>query len=374
MKIGIDARCFLEKKYSGVSFYTSNLLSSWAEISPHDKFILHVNSFFKPQHWPNLKSSNIFKLITNYPSKLISLSTFLFDRPYFDKWLDSSDAYWVPGNNFISLSNQVKKVYTCHDLSWLVFPEFYSLKGKIWHKALQLTKKFLQADKIIAVSEYTKSDLLRFYPQIDEKKVVVIHSGVNLKKITEEQVDYYAKNLSLPEDYILYLGNIEPRKNVLNLILAFNKIYKDFPGLNLIIAGGSGWHYGYSRLVLNVSKKNPQIRYLGYVNEEQKSVLYKKAKIFVFPSYYEGFGFPPLEAMQCACPVITSQTTSLPEIVGRAAVLINPFDINDIASAIAEVLKNTSWQTELIKRGQEQVQNFTWQKTALQMKELFSQL
>lgn len=374
MKIGIDARCFLEKNYSGVSIYTQNLLSAWAEISPTDNFFLHANSFVRPKNWPLFNFENINSFITRYPSKLISLTTLLFKKPYFDHWLKSPDVYWVPGNNFISLSDQVKKVYTCHDLSWLVFPEFYSRKGRIWHQALQLSKRYLQAEKIVAVSEYTKQDILRFFPKIIPEKIEVIHSGINLSKLNNEQIKSATNTLSLPENFILYLGNIEPRKNILSLIAAFKKISKNLPDFYLVIAGGSGWHQGYSRQVFKAIAKNNQIKYLGYVNEEQKLVLYKQAKLFVFPSYYEGFGFPPLEAMSQDCPVIASQTASLPEVVGSAGILINPFDINNIAEAIIEVLNNTSWQIELKKRGQEQVKKFTWQETALKMKKLFYQL
>ncbi len=374
MNIGVDVRCFLEKNYSGVSIYTQNVLLSLARISPNDNFILHANSFSRINYWPQFKSNNINNLITHYPSKIISLSSLMFSRPYFDRWLNRPDIYWVPGNNFINLSNQVTKVYTCHDLSWHVFPEFYSRKGRIWHQALQLSKKYFAAEKIIAVSECTKNDILRFFPKIKSEKIEVIHSGISSMSLSEEQINRQTKILSLPENFILYLGNIEPRKNILSLIAAFNKINKNFPDFYLIIAGGSGWHRGYSKQVFRAIRKNSHIKYLGYVSEEQKFVLYNKAKLFVFPSYYEGFGFPPLEAMSQNCPVIASQTSSLPEVIGSAGVLINPLAVNDIAEAIVEVLKNTSLQLELKSLGQEQIKKFTWNETALKMKELFYQL
>ncbi len=374
MIIGVDARCFLENNFSGVSIYTQQALSYLAKISPADKYILQANVFAKPRHWPTLSAANISQQLTHYPNKLLNLVTVVGFGPYFDHWLKQPDVYWVPANNFINLSPQVSSVFTCHDLSWLVFPEFYSNKGKIWHRALQLEKKYQQADKIIAVSEHTKNDILRFFPKINPDKISVIYSGVEAVKLSSEQIEQQVKLLALPKNYILYLGNIEPRKNLLSLISAFLKLQSKFPDLYLLIAGGDGWHRGYSRRVQKKIAKHPRIKYLGYVNELQKLVLYNQALSFVFPSYYEGFGFPPLEAMTQNCPVIASHTSALPEVIGEAGVLINPFAVNDLSVAIAEIISNENWRQQLKILGQQQVAKFTWEKTVVQMKQLFNHL
>jgi len=364
MKIGVDVRCLLAENYSGVSNYTWQLIRALVAKLPTDQFILQANSFKPVRVLSKIDEIKVKKSITRYPNKLLHLSMVLWQFPQLDRWLDGVDVYWVPGNNFISLSDQVAKVYTCHDLSWLVWPEFYSVRGKWWHRALQLEKKYTTAQKIIAVSECTKIDILNFFPQVKPDNVVVVPSGISYPQLTREQKVDVQRELSLPDRFLLYVGNIEPRKNVLGIIEAFKKLQIKYPDLYLVLAGGSGWYKKYSQQVQKAININNRIIYLGYVNEEQKWVLYSLAQVFLWPSFYEGFGFPPLEAMSQGCPVVVSQSASLPEVVAAAGILINPFDLQDLVLAVDSLLTNESWRQQLIARGYQRVKEFSWEKSA----------
>jgi len=192
----------------------------------------------------------------------------------------------------------------------------------------------------------------------------------------EEERNFFRRH-ELKKRFILYLGTIEPRKNIVGLIYAYNRLRDDnvnLVDLQLVLAGGSGWR---NRPIYRAWEESPyrrDIKFLGYVSAREKELLYRRAEVFIYPSYYEGFGLPPLEAMARNLPVITSNVSSLPEVVGSAALTINPYDINEIAKALELVVTDSQVRTRLIKAGQEQIHNFSWEKTAKQYLELFKSL
>jgi glycosyltransferase involved in cell wall biosynthesis len=182
---------------------------------------------------------------------------------------------------------------------------------------------------------------------------------------------------NLPHKFILYLGNIEPRKNLGGLIRAYNHLRREQPDLSeykLVIAGATGWKIGDTFVELNNSPYKDDVIFLGYVDKNDKAALYNLATVFVYPSFYEGFGFPPLEAMACGLPVVTSNISSLPEIVGGAALTIDPYNVQALSQAMIQVLDNEGLRDELSIKGLERAKNFSWQKTAQQYLDLFNTL
>jgi len=223
----------------------------------------------------------------------------------------------------------------------------------------------LRSDRVIAVSESTKRDILKIV-RTDEKKVCVIHHGVDaqFQPITdEEKLARIREKYGLRRKFILFVGVIEPRKNLETLVDAYlaDSLSGEF---DLVLAGNLGW--GYSTLMQKIANARAEdcIRMPGYIADGDLAALYSSATAFVYPSLYEGFGLPVLEAMACGIPVITSSFSSLPEIAGDAAILVDPHDRSALASALRKVLKDDRLRQDLSRRGRQQSQLFSWEQTA----------
>lgn len=360
MRIGVDIRSLIEPYPSGVAYYAKNLLEKLLEIDQKNQYLLFYNSyrpsspaFIKDlQKYPNVQIKGF-----SYPNKIFNSLLIFFHWPKIDKLLGNVDIFFAPNLQFLALSKNCKKIVTVHDLSFERYPQFLSLKRKLWHKIINPKKFIAAAHSIIAVSQNTKKDLVGLY-QIDPQKINVIHSGVSTDNLAE-------KKMQLPEKYILTVSTLEPRKNLEGLIAAFQELIKkdQFKDYFLLIAGPQGWKAEH---LYHLAPNNPQIKFLGFVSDAEKAYLYKNAQAFVYPSFYEGFGFPPLEAIAYGVPVIVSMNSSLPEILNDAALYIDPYNILEITCALEEVIKNLELRKYLITAGQEQIKNFSWQKSALE--------
>ncbi len=228
---------------------------------------------------------------------------------------------------------------------------------KIFTKASCLVSKHL-----ISISEFTKQeaiDLLGVKPT--KISTILLAAGPEFESapLEVERKKELQKKYQLPEEFILYLGTLEPRKNLKVLIAAYSRIQANYPNLHLALAGAKGWNLG------SILKRLPErVELLGYVDEADKADLYKMAKVFVFPSVYEGFGLPPLEAMASGTPVISSNAASLPEVVGDAALTFNPGHADELAEALEEIVTNQALRSKLRKAGIARSQLFSWKVTA----------
>jgi len=251
------------------------------------------------------------------------------------------------------LSEGIKKILVVHDLSYEIFPEFYSSKGRLWHKAIDAKKFCEDADQIVTVSQNTKKDVQNIFG-ISEEKVKTIYPGVSNRFTTDADVMGLREKYNLPEKFILFLGTIEPRKNIVGLIQAFKKIKSDIPH-DLVISGSKG--YLANKILSDLDER---MHYIDYVDDADKPGLYKLADIFAFPSFYEGFGFPPLEAMAAGTPVVASHTGSLSEVLGNNALLINPYNPTEISEAIKSLVKNPELGQEFLTNKK----SYSWEDTA----------
>ncbi|MBI5698770.1 glycosyltransferase family 4 protein [Candidatus Saganbacteria bacterium] len=266
------------------------------------------------------------------------------------------------------------KIITVHDLAFVRHPEYYN-PGKRWYKQLLAPYSLKRADKIIVVSEFTKRELTQIY-QTPEDKITVVPNGIaskfRRKDLDSDSRKRILKRLGFDYDrFILFAATLEPRKNLLSLLDSFEEIARQRSDVGLVICGKKGWLYEESLIRVEVLAKRFKIRYLGYVSDDDLVELYNLAEIFVYPSFYEGFGFPPLEAMACGLPVVTSNVSSLPEIVGDAALTVDPRDPGQIARAILGVLDNKDIAREMVRKGKERAKMFTWQKTAAKTYEVY---
>ncbi len=371
MKIGIDIRTLMDQKYSGIPEYSLRLLREILKIDGRNEYILFYNSFKDVENRiPEFKNENVRIVKTKYPSKLFGyILQNIFAWPKLDRLLDV-DVFFMPHVNFFAISARAKTIITVHDLSFLLYPDFFSFKKNIWHKMLNVGSNLKKFDQVIAISENTKQDLIE-QCGVDKDKIKLIHSGISddFRKIelNNSRLFEVRRKYKLPDNFILYLGTIEPRKNVDGLILAYEKLMDENPKLRhleLVIAGARGWKYQKTIKLWKKSKYSDKIKLTSYINREDKVYLYNLAKIFVYPSFYEGFGFPPLESMACGTPVIASANSSLTEILGDAAILINPYNINSIKQAMKELLQNKDYEQELIRRGYINVDKYNWNQTA----------
>ena len=338
----------MDKHYSGVSEYTFNLLNHLLAQDTDSDYALFYNSWHNIENrMPKFTSSRVKISHSSYPNKIFNyLLQKTLQQPKVDEIVGGVDIFLSPHINFLALSPYCKKVITIHDLSFLRYPEFFSRRKNFWHRTIRVEKLIARFDKIVAVSENTKNDLIELCGVAPEK-IQVIYSGLASEyKVLDKTYSGLAAvraKYDLPEKFILYLGNIEPRKNIAGLIRAYNTLRVEHPELSdlkLIIAGATGWRIKDTFNELNASPYIADIKFLGYIDRADKVYLYNLAQLFVYPSFYEGFGFPPLEAMACGTPVLTSNISSLPEIVADAAITIDPNNINAIAEAMAEILTN----------------------------------
>jgi glycosyltransferase involved in cell wall biosynthesis len=372
MNIAIDIRCLMSPNYSGVAQYTYNLLNQLFTLDKENHYKLFYNSSQNvTANLPKFDFPNVEFYGFKYPNKLLNAAFLFLNYPEIEQMVKGSDLFFIPNPNFCALSGQNTKVITVHDLSFELYPQFFSLKQRLWHKAIRARQLITGSQKIITVSNSTKNDLIKLYG-IEPDKIKVIYSGINhdLYRVLDKS-DFKFKQISekynLPENFIFYLGTIEPRKNIEGIIEAFDLAKTKNPELantHLVIAGDNGWKF---KNVFTTAAKSPyadQIHFIGYVPENHKTYLYNLAKLFIFPSFYEGFGLPVLEAQACGTPVITSLNSSFPEIVADSAILINPDNLTEISRAIIQILTIPELKQSLIQKGLINSQRFSWQKSA----------
>ncbi|OIN88464.1 glycosyltransferase family 1 protein [Candidatus Beckwithbacteria bacterium CG_4_10_14_0_2_um_filter_47_25] len=283
------------------------------------------------------------------------------------------EVLFIPAHTLpVIRSPKIKTVVTIHGLEYEYLPEYYKFPQKLYlNKSTGYAVK--HADRLIAVSNWTKTQLVDRLAA-DPEKITVIHEGIGRRIIKAKDQQFksdYRRQIrykyNLPKDYILFVGTVQPRKNLVRLIEAFAKIfhpgveYPDTPGCELVIAGKLGWLY---EDILAAAKKNPRVKFIGRVAEADLAAVYKMARLFVYPSLMEGFGLSILEAMTLGIPVICSNRGALPEVAGDAALLIDPEKTEDLAKAIKLALENEDLRQALVEKGFRQASEFSWEKAA----------
>ena len=365
MKIAIDLRSLQSGSVSGVENYTQNLLERLLALDKQNQYTLFYNSW-RASRAADLNFVNSQIRSTKIPNKILNV-LLKAGSISLEKLAGEFDLLFMPNLNQFNIKGSVKLAITVHDLSPVVTPEFYNLKRRIWHRFLNYRKSFERADVLFAVSEWTKQDLIKIF-NLPASKIKVVYPGVNKQQFNtdiDQSTLRQVRNVhGLPGQYILFLNTLEPRKNLINLISAFERL--DWPG-SLVIAGKKGWKYKEIFLRIKASSKSDRIKYVGYIEEADKPAIIKLASALVYPSFYEGFGFQPLEAAASGTPVVVSQLTALPEVTGNFSVLVNPYDVGSIMNGITEILSNETLKENLIQKGLVKAGEFDWDKSAAQI-------
>lgn len=385
MKIGIDARFYGPIGGGGIGRYTKELIDHLEQIDAKNQYVV----FLRRENWEDYvpRNSNFKKVLAPYkwygwkeqimmPIKIQREKIDLMHFPHFN----------------MPLLYRGKFVITLHDLILIKFPSkkstklpsvYFKLKYLMYKKIIRSAVR--KASKIIAPSEYVKQDILKFFNGKKDKIKVIYEGAVKINKNNSfgankfiEAVDKEAdKKIKIgynkygrlsfeKDDYVLYVGNAYPHKNLERLISSFSLIIQNNKNLKLVLVGAK--NYFYQQIIDYAEKEYPQeignIIFWGYAADKELAKLYQKARLYIFPSLEEGFGLPPLEAMSYGIPVVSSNLSCLPEILGDGAMYFDPYNIGDMAEKMIEALSKENLRKELIDKGYKRIKLYDWKKTA----------
>jgi glycosyltransferase involved in cell wall biosynthesis len=370
--VGLNAHLLsLEENYrgAGISWYIYNLLCHLPDAGPELRYTAYLHEpRFAPRQGVDVARPG---WSTARPWKRIAweqlAAPFALRRDRVD--LLHAMAFVSP------LISPCPTVVTVLDLGFLYYPEAIK-RGKRLYLQWMTRLAVRRARRVIAISENTRRDIIERYC-VAAERVETVYCGVDrrFQPLPARDVAAFRQHKGLPERYILFLGTIEPRKNVTSLLSAYAQLVERAPSetsdLALVIAGAKGWFYRDVFAQVEALGLAQRVHFPGYVPEAEKPMWYNAATCFCYPSLYEGFGLPPLEAMACAVPVITSNTSSLPEVAGNAAQIVPPLDVDALSTALHELVSSPSRRAEWAQRGRRQAQRFSWEQAARQTVQIY---
>lgn len=284
------------------------------------------------------------------------------------------DVYHAP-TFVLPLITPVPAVVSIMDTTWFTHGMQHTRLKRLYFRTL-IPYSVRRSARVIAISHATKADIVRLL-QIPAEKVIVTHLAVDTEifrvPTDRARLAEWLTRLGLAPGYILYVGKLEPRKNLVRLVEAFAQVRSALGGCKLVLCGGKGW--GYDEVFATVERLDlkDDVVFTGYIADEYLPLVYGGADVFIYPSLYEGFGIPLLEAMACGVPVITSSISSMPEVVGDAGVVIDPYSIEAIGAALVDMLRDNGMREELRARGLQRVQHFTWERMARETLQVYKQ-
>jgi len=362
------------QKHAGLGRYAGEIARALAE----DKDDIELSLFYNRQgeaQLPNYLSHIPHQSVNigNKPWRMGVLLSQLLRWPM-DKTFGARDIFHAT-NHLLAHFSTARTVFTLHDLIFLRYPEYHKLYNR-WYLTLAMPIYLRAADVIITPSECSKQDAIAYYG-LPESKIKVIYEAPApyFKRASNAaELEHVRQKYNLPPKYILHVATIEPRKNLSRLLDVFKALLADWPDLKLVLIGKKGWLYEPFFQKLQAMGLQELVIFPGYIDEADLPACYEMAEVFVFPSLYEGFGLPPLEAMACGTPVVSSNSSSLPEAIGEAGIMVEPTDTAALTVAIQRVLNNTTLQADLKQRSLAQAQKFSWTKAATELKTVYESL
>ncbi|MFB0564775.1 MAG: glycosyltransferase family 4 protein [Candidatus Aminicenantaceae bacterium] len=374
MRLGFDIRPFL-KQETGVGIYFKNLLFHLAQIDHTNHYFLFSSSLkdrFPIQKVPPFDKKNFIDL--RLPVRMVNFLWHRLSWPPMDYFFRTElDLTHSPTPMF--LPTRGKKIVTVYDLFFIDFP-WMSNKEARKYFVNKIKDTLFKADGVVAISQFTKKQVVERFA-IDEKKVKVIYLGLDHRFYTDispEEIEKIRERFSLPSSFILFVGAIEPRKNLLNLIEALKIIHTKYEKIALVIVGRKG--QAYKDLVKKVkqSELEPWVRIEGYLPDKEVRIFYRLASVLAFPSLHEGFGLPLLEAMASGLPVVTSRSSAIPEIAQDATLYFHPEEPEDIADKAILVLKDEDLRQDIQAKGKKRALDFNWRVTATETLRFYESL
>jgi glycosyltransferase involved in cell wall biosynthesis len=366
VRIGIDARKLHD---FGIGTYIRNLLRQLSRLDHDTEFVL----LCRPEDGPQLETLGenfraVFETAGNYsvaeqlriPLTLKRERVTLFHAPH----------YVLPP------LVQCRSIVTIHDCIHLMFPQYLPNRFALGYAKASMAMAARRANRVLTVSETSKRDIIRFFGTPSEK-IDVIYNAFDERfgrNPDEDAVMRVRERFQLQDPFVLYAGNVKPHKNLERLIEAFHLVRSGGLDLKLVLIGDEISKYAALRRAVHRHQLHPYVRFLGYLPEETLAIMYRLAGVFVFPSLYEGFGLPPLEAMASGTPVVTSNVSSLPEVTGNAALLVDPYNPEAIAEAIARVITDATLSDELRRKGLARARQFSWETSVRRIRDIYCEV
>lgn len=369
-RIGVDAR-ILSEKVTGIGRYTHETLTQLVDHG-HEWF-LYSHRPIVVGDWPQsnvrIRVSNLPDAV-NFPKRVLRLAWAQTVLPWWASQ-DKVDIFWSPGHRLPRyLSKRIARVVTIHDLVWKHAGDTMRPLAR-WLDAKQMPAAVHLADRVITVSCHTAQDLVEEMPESERKVRVVYSGGASLYPAASRES---LSIMGIDRPYFLFVGTLEPRKNLHRLLEAYATLSEDIKkNILLVIAGGKGWGGVDVQAVAAQLGLSDCIRAVGYVSEESLATLYAHAIFLTMPSLYEGFGLPLLEAMARGTPVLTSDCSSMPEVAGDAGLLVNPHDVGSIANGLLTLIINEKLRQDMAQRAQVNAGRFSWQKAADETLRIFDE-
>ncbi len=373
MKIAINTLPLLSP-LTGVGKYTYQISRTLQQINQHHEYT-YFHGFFSKSLLPSREVKKTLYFLKETIRKTPLLRTAARNWKDFLNYFTSQrfDLYFEP--NFIPihiLANRI--VTTVFDFSFALFPEWHS-RDKVLYFKKHFWEKIKRADRIIVISDFIKNEAIDRFG-FSKDRLTTIHLGFDreiFKIYPPHALETVKFRYKLPEKFFLFVGSIEPRKNLVRLLQAYanldNRIRKEY---KLVLIGFKGWEN--EEIMRLIEKLKQDVYYIGYVPEDELGKFYNLAHLFIYPSLYEGFGLPPLEAMACGCSIIVSHLASLPEVCGDAVYYVNPYEVGSITEGLDRVLKDNLLRNSLISRGLERAKQFTWERSAKEHLQIFEEV
>ena len=367
MRVAIDARKLHD---FGIGTYIRNLLRQLARIDHDTEYVLlcgEADLGVAAQLGPNFRA--VLEPSPNYSIREQIHVPWVLRR-------ERPDLYHAP-HYVLPAGVSCRSVVTIHDCIHLMFPQYLPNRMAHAYARAQMWAAARRSDCILTVSDASKRDILHFF-NVPPEKIVVIYNAIDTHfSVTPpaEAVTRVRERYQLDHKFVLYVGNIKPHKNLVRLIEAFDELRRgELEDLKLLIIGDEISKLPALRRAVHRHKLHKHVRFLGFLPDDQLAVLYRLASVFVFPSLYEGFGLPPLEAMASGTPVVTSNVSSLPEVVGDAAVLVDPYDVDSIVDGLRRVLTDPARAAEMRRKGLERAREFSWERSVAKTLQVYREI
>jgi glycosyltransferase involved in cell wall biosynthesis len=363
MRFAVDAHA-IGRHLTGNEVYVRSLLSALAGLNQKSELVAYVSADSAAQYLP-----------ANIRTRRVATNPFL--RLGFDLAMrvrqDRPDLLHVQYT--APLACPVPVVVSVHDVSFLEHPEYFT-RDRAWQLQFTVRRTVRRAARILTGSEFSRSSILKVYGDLEEDKVVVVPNAAasEFRPISREAATHTVRErFSIGGPFVLSVGDLQPRKNQIGLIKAFARLVNAYPQLkqSLVLAGKETWFADQVHKAARESGVSDRIKFFGFVSDDDLLQLYNACDLFVFPSFYEGFGLPALEAMACGRAVACSHTSALPEVVDGAAILFDPYALDEIVRALADLLLDRELRARTERLGLQRAAHFSWQKTAERTLEVF---
>jgi glycosyltransferase involved in cell wall biosynthesis len=364
VRIAIDARKLHD---FGIGTYIRNLLRHLARIDPETEYVLLCQA-------ADMRIAQT--LGSNFRTVLEPSDNYSVSEQIHVPWVlrrEKPDVYHAP-HYVLPVAVRCRSVVTIHDCIHLMFPQYLPNRAAYAYARGAMWSAARQSDRILTVSEASKRDILHFF-NVPPEKISVVYNAIDERFWVEppaEEVERVRQRFQLHQRFVLYAGTIKPHKNLVRLIEAFAQLRTGpFEELKLLIIGDEISKLPALRRAVHSHKLHKHVRFLGFLPDDTLAALYRLADLFVFPSLYEGFGLPPLEAMASGTPVVTSNVSSLPEVAGDAAVLVDPYDVASIVDGMQRVLGDPALASDLRRKGLERARDFSWERSVARTHDIY---